>query len=190
MDYVLIASSAGGEGGESSNALLAVSPGLMIWTLITFLLALYFLNKYAFGPIQKAIDARRDSIAASVDAAEQLKTEADKVLAEYRQQLASARSEADGIIERARKTGDELTHRVKEESEKIRQEQLAQTQQQVNAEVEKAMGDLRSAVAEMTVVAAEKVLRGSIDSGRHQQLIEQAVEDLDFSRLEKVGAGS
>lgn len=191
MDFVLIASAAAGEdGGESSNALLSVSPGLMIWTLVTFLLALYFLNKYAFGPIQKAIEGRRDSIAASVDAAEQIKIEADKVLADYRAQLAEARSEADGMIERARKTGDELTARVKTESEAIRQEQLAQTQQQVAAEVEKAMGDLRSAVAEMTVTAAEKVLRGSLDSDKHQQLIEQAVEDLDFSKLEKVGAGS
>lgn len=184
---VLIASS---EGGDSGNALLAVSPGLMIWTVVTFLLALYFLNKYAFGPIQKALDARRDAIRASVDEAEQLKSAADKVLAEYREQLAAARSEADGIVERARRTGDELTARVKEESEKIRQEQLAQTQQQVTAEVEKAMGDLRSAVAEMTVTAAEKVLRGSLDQAQHKQLIEQAVEDLDFAKLEKVGAGS
>ena len=190
MHLTLIAAAAHGEeGSDAGNALLAPSPGLMIWTLVTFLLSLYVLNRYAFGPIQRALDARRDAINASVETAERTKAEAEELLGEYKQQLASARTESEGIIDRARKAGDEMSQRMKAESEAYRQEQFAQTQQQVKAEVDKAMGDLRVAVAEMTVEASEKVLRGAIDKDQHQKLIEQAVEELDFERLQ-VGARS
>jgi F-type H+-transporting ATPase subunit b len=191
MNLTLIAAAAHGaeEGGDAGNALLAPSPGLMIWTLVTFLIALYFLNKKAFGPIQKALDARRAAISESVEAAERTKLEAEQLFAEYKEQLASARSEAEGILTRARGTGDEILAKMKADAEQQRQEQMAQTQQQVKAEVDKAMGDLRTAVADLTVEATEKVLRGAIDASGHQKLIEQSVEELDFSRLQ-VGAKS
>jgi F-type H+-transporting ATPase subunit b len=188
MNLILVAAAAK-EGGDAGNALLAPSPGLMIWTLVTFLLSLYVLNRYAFGPIQRALDARRDAINQSVETAERTRAEAEQLFTEYKEQLANARTEAEGILTRARGTGDELLARIKTEGETQRQEQLKQTQQQVRAEVDKAMGDLRGAIAEMTVEASEKVLRGSIDAQQHQRLIEQSVDELDFSRLQ-VGAKS
>lgn len=174
----------------ASSPILQASPGLMIWTLITFFLAMVIMRKYAFRPIQKAIDDRRKVIAESVDQAERTRQEAADMLAQYQQQLQDARGEADAIVVRARKAGDELTARIKSEGEKQKQDAIAVTQQQVQAEVEKAMGELRTSVAEMTVTAAEKVLRGSIDLNQHQQLIDQAVAELDFQQLQKVGAGS
>lgn len=175
---------------DEISPILAPYPGLMFWTVVAFFLSMWVLKKYAFGPIQEALDKRRASINGAIDSANQLKEEADKVLAEYKEQLAAARSEADSIVARARTTGDEITSRMKQEAEAHRQETMTQTQTQIRAEVEKAMGDLRTAVAEMTVQASEKVLRGSLDQTQHQKLIEQAVEDLDFDRLQKVGAGS
>lgn len=188
MNPLFAAASA--EGEDKISPILAPYPGLMFWTIVAFFLALWVLKRFAFGPIQEALDKRRETINGAIDHAEQLRSEADQLLAEYREQLAEARVEADGIIARARQAGDELTSRVKGETEAHRQEQLAQTQQQVRAEVERAMGDLRAAVAEMTVTASEKVLRGSLDQNQHQKLIEQAVEELDFDKLQKVGSGS
>ena len=173
-----------------SNPLLTASPGLMIWTLITFAIAMTIMYKLAFKRIQDAIDARRKAIAESVEQAERTKSEAAQLLDEYKQQLASARAESEAIVDRARKAGDEMTTRIKAEGEEQRREQIAQTQSQVQAEVERAMSDLRRSVADMTMTAAEKVLRGALDSSAHQKLVEQAVEELDFSRLQKVGASS
>jgi F-type H+-transporting ATPase subunit b len=150
---------------------------------------LWVLNKKAFGPIQRALDARRQAITESVEAAERTKQEAEDMLGQYKAQLAEARNEADAIVERARKAGDELTARIKTEAETQRAEQLKQTQQQVQAEIDRAMSELRASVADMTVTAAEKVLKGSLDQQAHQQLIEQAVSELDFDSLQKVGAG-
>lgn len=176
--------------GEEISPILAPYPGLMFWTILAFFFSLWVLKKFAFGPIQEALDRRRAAVNGAIEHAEQVRDDAERLLAEYKAQLAAARSEADAMRERARKDADEHVARVRREAEAQRQEQLAQTQAQVRAEVEKAMGDLRVAVAEMTVAASEKVLRGSLDAKQHQALIEQAVEELDFDRLQKVGAGS
>lgn len=189
--HPLIASAAAHEdGGEKISPILAPYPGLMFWTIVAFVLAMWVLKRFAFGPIQEALDKRRATINGALEQAERLRGESEELLATYEQKLASARGEADGIIERARSTGDEISARLKAEAEQHKQEQLAQTRHQVQAEVERAMGDIRAAIADMTVTAAEKVLKGSLDQAQHQQLVEQAVAELDFSRLEKVGAGS
>jgi F-type H+-transporting ATPase subunit b len=176
--------------GEEISPILAPYPGLMFFTVLAFLLAMWVLRKFAFGPIQEALDKRRATVNGAIEHAEQVKEEAEKLLADYKAQLAEARTEADQMRDRARKDADEHVARVKAEAEAQRQEQLAQTQGQIRAEVDKAMGDLRTAVAEMTVAASEKVLRGSLDAKQHETLIQQAVEELDFDRLQKVGAGS
>jgi F-type H+-transporting ATPase subunit b len=186
----LIAASAPAEGGEEISPILAPYPGLMFWTIVAFFLALWVLKKYAFGPIQDALDKRRATVNGAIEHAEKVRDEAEALLTQYKEQLAAARSEADQMRDRARKDADEHVARVRAEAESARHEQLAQTQTQIRAEVEKAMGDLRVAMAEMTVAASEKVLRGSLDAQQHAKLIEQAVDELDFARLEKVGAGS
>lgn len=184
----LIAAAASSE--DKISPILAPYPGLMFWTIVAFFLALFILKKYAFGPLQAALDKRRAAVNGAIENAEQVKAEAEALLVEYRAQLTAARQESDAIVARARAAGDELTARVKAEGEAQRQESLQQTQTQIRAEVDKAVGDLRTAVAELTVEAAEKVLRGSLDTAQHQKLIEQAVEELDFDRFQKVGAGS
>ena len=186
----LIAKAAAADGEDTISPILAPYPGLMFWTVVAFFLALWVLKRYAFGPLQDILDKRRETINGALAHAEQVRLEAEMMLADYRQQLATARTEADQMRDRARKDADDHVARVKTEAEAQRQEQLAQTQGQIRAEVNKAMGDLRSAVAEMTVTASEKVLRGSLDVKQHDALIQQAVEELDFDRLQKVGAGS
>ena len=89
------------------STLITPTTGLMIWTLVTFVVVLIVLKKYAFGPIQQMIDARRAAITADLDAAETAREEAQASLAEYRQQLAEARKEASRIVEDARKVGEE-----------------------------------------------------------------------------------
>ncbi|MCW2923803.1 MAG: synthase subunit [Thermoleophilia bacterium] len=174
---------------EKISPILAPYPGLMFWTIVAFFIAMFILRRYAFGPIQDALDKRRATVNGAIERAEEVRADAERLLAEYKQQLAAARTEADAMRERARKDADDHVARVKTEAETQRQEQLAQTQGQIRAEVDKAMGDLRTAVAEMTVAASEKVLRGSLDMAQHQRLVEQAVEELDFDQLQQVGAG-
>ena len=89
------------------STLITPTTGLMIWTLVTFVIVLIVLRKFAFGPIQQLIDTRRQAIVSDLDAAQAAREEAQTSLAEYRQQLAEARKEANKIVEDARRVGDE-----------------------------------------------------------------------------------
>src|SRR5437763_960972 len=88
-------------------SLIDINFGLMFWTIVTFLVVLFILWKYAFGPIQAALDERRAAVAADLDAAEKARAEAQSALAEYREQLAASRREAGRIVEDARRAMDE-----------------------------------------------------------------------------------
>ena len=89
-----------------SNPLVKVIPGLMIWTLISFAITFFVLRRYAFGPIQKLIDERRERIRQSVEEADRVREEARSLLEEHKQLIAQARSEAESILAEARRIAD------------------------------------------------------------------------------------
>ena len=82
----------------ASNALIQVTPGLMIWTIVAFLITLFVLKRYAFGPIQKTIDERREQIRRSIEEADHARDEARNLLEEHRALMHEARGEAESII--------------------------------------------------------------------------------------------
>src|SRR5436190_19060308 len=89
-----------------ANPLIQVTPGLMIWTIVCFLIALFVLKRYAFGPIQTMIDTRREQIRRSLEEAEHAREEARRVLEEHKKLIGQARSEAEQILGEARRTGE------------------------------------------------------------------------------------
>lgn len=169
---------------ESSNDLIKVVPGLMIWTLIAFGLTFFVLKKWAFGPIQKTIDDRRDRIRQAVDEADKARSEAAELLEQNRQILAQARSEAGEILAEARKVGDAQIARVKEEADAERQRRLEETHKQIEAETSRAIDQIRHEVADLTVEATQAVVGKVLDTADQKRLVEEAVSGLDFSALE------
>src|SRR3954452_15547339 len=111
----------------AANALISVTPGLMIWTIVCFLITLWVLKRYAFAPIQKMIDERRAQIARSIAEADNARDEARNLLEEHKRLMQEARGEAEGIIAEARKTRDAMETRMREESEVERQRRLEET---------------------------------------------------------------
>jgi F-type H+-transporting ATPase subunit b len=171
----------------ASNALIKVVPGLMIWTIVCFAIVLFVLKRYAFGPIQTAIDERRQRIRQALEEADQAREEARRMLEEHRQLLGRAKGEAEEILAEARKVAEAQRARVKEETEADRQRRLEETRRQIEAETRRALVEIRAEVAELSLVAAEKVTAKSLDDADHRRLIEEAVGELDFSLLERNG---
>jgi F-type H+-transporting ATPase subunit b len=169
----------------AANPLIEVVPGLMIWTLIAFGITFFVLRRYAFGPVQKIIDERRQRIRESLQEAERARDESRKLLEEHRQLRAGARGEAEEILSEARRVADSMRERVREETEQDRQRRLEETKRQIEAETTRALEEIRSEVASLALDAAEKVTRGALDRDDQRRLIEDAVKDLDFSALEK-----
>src|SRR6266513_171189 len=101
----------------ASSPLIRVTPGLMIWTLVCFGITFFVLRRYAFGPIQKLIDERRQRIRQSIEEADRAREEARKLLEEHRKLISGARADAEAILAEARRVGEALRERVKEEVE-------------------------------------------------------------------------
>jgi F-type H+-transporting ATPase subunit b len=169
----------------ASNALIKVTPGLMIWTIVCFLIVLFVLKKYAFGPIQKVIDERRERIRRALDEADNARDEARRLLEEHRKLIGQARSEAEEILSEARQVGKAMQQRVKEETEADRQRRLEETKRQIEAETRRALEAIRAEVADLSLIAAEKVTRKALDSSDQRRLIDEAIRELDFSVLER-----
>jgi F-type H+-transporting ATPase subunit b len=168
----------------ASNALIQVTPGLMIWTVVCFLITLWVLKRYAFGPIQKTIDERRERIRQAIDEADKAREEARRLLEEHRKLIGRAKSDAEEILAEARKVAEANERRMREETEADRQRRLEETRRQIEAETRRALEQIRAEVADLSLLAATKVTRKSLDDEDHRRLIEEAVGELDFSVLE------
>ena len=181
-DLLIIATEAGGE-DEGGSFLVSPDIGLMIWTLIVFGLSLYILGKVAFPRIAEALDRRQKAIEDSIDAAEHTRAEAEKILAEYRERLAEARGQADEIVARARKTGEAAETEIVADARTKREEMMEQTRREIEAETRRAIQQIRSEVADLTVLATEKVTRKTLTDADHKRLVEEALAELDFASL-------
>jgi F-type H+-transporting ATPase subunit b len=173
---------------DSGNFLVSPNVGLMIWTLLAFGVTLYLLNKLAFPRIAEALDKRRRAIEESIEHAQRAKQEADALLEEYRARLREAREQADDIVVRARKAAESLADEAKVAATQTREELLAAARRDIEAETRRALEEIRKEVADLTLIATEKVTRKSLTPDDHRRLIEEALGEVDFSAL--AGKGS
>ena len=175
---------------QSSNFLVSPNVGLMIWTLLAFVIAMLVLRKYAWPAITEALDKRQHAIEESIEMSERTRREADELLAEYRERLAEARGQADDIVARARKTGEAHENEVLAEAKAKREEMMEQTRRDIEAETRRAIQEIRNEVADLTVLATEKVTRKSLSTEDQQRLVQEALSELDFAALgQQDGAG-
>jgi len=165
------------------NFLVTPDVGLMIWTLLAFGISFLILRKAAFPRIVEALDKRRRAIEESIDHAERTKQEADQLLEEYRARLREAREQADDITARAQKAATHHEEQAKIDSKKHRDWLMESTRNDIETETRRALDEIRNEVADLTVLATEKVTRKTLDDDDHRRLIEDALSEVDFSRL-------
>jgi F-type H+-transporting ATPase subunit b len=176
MDALVPAASGG-------SFLITPNVGLMIWTLVLFGLSLLLLWKYAFPAISDALDKRQRAIEDSIDHAEQVRKQADDILAEYRERLTEAREQADEIVSRARRAGESHERRSEEDAKAKRDQLMEQTRRDIETETRRAIQEIRREVADLTVMATEKVTRKTLTEDDQRRLVEDALSELDFSAL-------
>jgi len=170
------------------NFLVTPELGLMLWTLIAFGVAMYLLRRLAYPRIQSALEKRARAVAESIDAAERTRQEADQILQEYRERLREAREQADEIVSRARKAADKTQDEARIHAKETREEMLSDARRDIEQETRRAIGQIRREVADLTVIATEKVARKTLDEDDHKRLIDEALQEFDFSQLP--GGGS
>ena len=168
---------------DSGNALIDVVPGLMIWTIVTFLIVLFVLRRLAFGRIQGLIDARRDRIREALDEADKARQEARELRESVRQEREEAKAERERILEDARRQGQRQLEQARERAEADLKERLDKNREEIEAENVKLREQIRRDVVELTLLASEKVTGKVLDEDDQRRLIDETIEEVDVKRL-------
>jgi F-type H+-transporting ATPase subunit b len=170
---------------EESGGSFLVQPGLglMIWTVIAFLITMWVLSEAAFPRIREMLEQRAAQISTDLDAAAKTREEADELLEEYRARLKEAREQAEDIVARAKKSGDSAKAEAVEEGRAKREELLASAKKDIEAETRRSLEQIRKEIADLTVLATERVTRKSLSEDDQKRLVEDALSEVDFSAL-------
>lgn len=159
------------EGGEHKASLLSVNPGLIIWTIIIFVLLLFLLKKIAWKPLLTALNTREQSIKDAIEGAERIKAEAQQMIAENKKAMADANAESMRVLNEAReaagKVKDEIVSKANEQAKQI----LEQSKRDIQTEKESALTELRSEVADLAIKTAEKVIRENLDETKQKKIV-------------------
>ncbi|HYH61082.1 MAG TPA: F0F1 ATP synthase subunit B [Solirubrobacterales bacterium] len=168
---------------EGGSFLVTPGLGLMIWTLIAFGVTMWVLKKLAFPRIGEALEKRANAVRENIAASEKQRAEADEILKEYRARLKEAREQADDIQARARKSAETAVSDATAEGKAKREELVNAARKDIEAETRRSLDSIRREVADLTVLATEKVTKKTLTDDDHQKLIEEALSELDFSAL-------
>jgi F-type H+-transporting ATPase subunit b len=155
----------------------------MIWTLVLFVFTMWVLSRLAFPRIQQALDRRANAIRENIEAAERQRKEADELLHEYRERLKEAREQADEIVARARRAAEAAEAEATAAGRDKREELVAAARRDIEAETRRSLERIRKEVADLTVLATEKVTRKTLDAEDQKRLVQEALEEVDFGAL-------
>src|SRR5436190_8013718 len=150
------------EAQKAPNPILP-STDEMIYGIGAFAVVFFFMWKYGYPSVKKAMDDRTERIRSNLDNADRVRAEAQTILEEYQRQLADARGEANRIIEEARQTADSLRRDLMARAEAEVAELRQRSSEEIQAAKDRALADLRTQVAQIAVGAAEKIVRRSLD---------------------------
>ena len=175
------AASGGSEGGGGSigSKLIQPEPGTIFWTLVTFILMLVILRRYAWGPILGALDAREKSIEESLEQARKEREDAEKLVQEHRDLIAQARRERAEALAQGQRDAEKVGAEILEEARRQREQVLKQTEEQVESAMGQARAEMRGITADLAIKAAEKLLTKNLDDATQRELVEAYLADLE-----------
>ncbi len=159
--------------------LFKLEPGLMIWSLMTFVILLALLSKFAFPPILEQLKKREETIRGSLEEADKTRVEAGRLLDEYKQQMAEASKEAQKIIGQARTVGENMKAELQAKAHEEAEQMIEQARKQIAYDTDKALAEVRQEVATMSVDIASKVIGRALKPEDHQALIEKEIAEVD-----------
>lgn len=175
--FLLSLARASSEGGESGS-LLSPNPGLIFWTVITFVLLIIILKKVAWKPILKALDEREAAIKESMEKAEKAKEEAQKILEENKQSNKKYVEEAQKMLAESRADAEKIKEQIidqsKAEAEKIKADAFAE----IARKKDEVFDELKGQIADIAVQAAEKIINENLNKDVQSKIVNKFIEEL------------
>lgn len=166
---------------EAAPNLLSPSGGLMLWTILIFVVLMFILSRFAFKPLTAAVEARERSLQAAIDAAKRDRDEAALLLADHRQQLEQARGEAQKLIADGRVTAEKLRNDLLEQTRAQQQEMLERARRDIENEKTNAIAALRREAVDLAIAGAGKVIERNLDSDANRKLVENFLGSLTLA---------
>lgn len=164
---------------EGGAGLFSVNLGLSIWTLVVFLLVVWILGKFAWGPILGALDSREAGIRGALDEAAEARVEARKMLEEHKAQLADARRQSQEIVAEAREAGQTVRKEIQEQARTEADALLARAQRQIARDRDEALATLRRESVDLALAAAGRLIHERLDDESDRALVERYLKDLE-----------
>lgn len=158
--------------------MLELNPGLILWTLITFVILLFVLRTFAWKPLLHSLTSREEHIRGALDRADQARHEAEKLLEENRRQREQSEAEAQRMLSEGRAMGERLKTEIVEKAHQQSRKMIDQAKQEIEQSKLGALQELRSEVAHLAVVAAGKILGETLDENKHRKLIDDLLKNL------------
>jgi F-type H+-transporting ATPase subunit b len=166
------------EAARPSSNILTPNGGLMVWTLIIFLILMFVLSKFAFRPITAAVAAREKALEDAVEQAKRDRAEAGDLLGQQRQLLEQAHGDAQRLIGEARGAGDRVRQQLLEQAHAQQQEMLERARKEIDDERLRAIADLRREAVDLAIIGAGKVIEKNLDDQTNRKLVEQFLSTL------------
>ena len=158
--------------------MLEPNPGLVVWTIVTFALLVLILRKFAWRPILESLHKREEYIRSSIERAEQIQQEAERLLEEHRRQIAQAEQEGHRILNESRALGDKLKQEIVDSANQQSRRIVEQAKQEIERDKDAALSELRGEVASLAIQAASKILDEALDEDRHRKIIDSSLKGL------------
>jgi F-type H+-transporting ATPase subunit b len=156
--------------------MLKIEPGLLIWTIITFLVLLIVLRRVAWKPLLAALEQRENTIRNSLDEAQRARQEAEQLLVENRRILADANREATRIIGQGREEAERLRTSLAEQAQAEARRLLDEARREITRERQLAVQELKSTAAELALMAAGKLLNTAVTDAEHRRLVTEFLD--------------
>jgi len=161
------------------NPLVQVDPGLFIWTILTFLILVSLLTKFAWRPLLQALDRRQNLIKDSLDKADQARAELERINGEAAKILESARVEADAIVSKGRLAGERLREELKEYAREESATLVQNAERQIELETAKALQQIKQETVDLSLLIASKVIGRNLSKDDNERLIEDALKQIE-----------
>ena len=158
--------------------MLEINSGLILWTILTFVIVLIILRKAAWKPLLGALAAREESIRASLREAADARAQAARLLEEHKRQLAQAEEQARRIIMDGRDMGDRLKGEILEKANATTRVMIEQAKEEIRREKDAALTQLRSEATDLVIAAAGKILDANLDTPKQRQLADAAIREI------------
>jgi F-type H+-transporting ATPase subunit b len=158
--------------------MLEINPGLILWTIITFVIVLMILRWTAWKPLMGALTAREEKIRGALDQAEHARQQAQALLEEHRRQVAAAEDQVQRILTEGRALADRQRAEIAEKAQSSARHMLAQAKEEIQREKDAALLQLRSEVADLAIGAAGKILDKNLDTPAQRTLADAAIREI------------